>query len=215
MPDSAVPASQRKVAVFVTRGAGEATELVLTWHTGGGYQLPAGTVEPGESFPAAALREVSEEAGLDDVDLVRDLGTTTITMPEDRALLLGSVPLRFRPDGPPTRWRLTHVAVDVLDHRDDWTLISFGERDLEDPDSVEIARLTGWVRSEQLARVQQRCFFHAVSRDARTVPWQLEGEPGMDFQVAWHPLDRLPPLIPSHAAWLARHPDTLRRPAGS
>ena len=41
----------------------------------GQIRLPKGHVEPGESLREAALREVREEAGLADLDIVADLGT--------------------------------------------------------------------------------------------------------------------------------------------
>lgn len=54
----------RKVSAFITRG-----DRLLVFrkpnHPGTGTQLPAGTVEPGESPETAVLREAREETGLD------------------------------------------------------------------------------------------------------------------------------------------------------
>ena len=41
-------------------------------------RLPKGHVEPGESHRQAALREVREEAGLVDMEIVADLGYQTV-----------------------------------------------------------------------------------------------------------------------------------------
>ncbi|MBK8167806.1 MAG: NUDIX hydrolase [bacterium] len=49
--------------VLVRRG--DEFLLVEERDHGGGWYLPAGRVEPGESLPVAALREVREEAGVD------------------------------------------------------------------------------------------------------------------------------------------------------
>lgn len=40
----------------------------------GGVQVPAGTIEPGESPQDAALREATEETGLTDLRVIRRLG---------------------------------------------------------------------------------------------------------------------------------------------
>src|SRR5262249_43927849 len=47
-----------KVTAFVTRDAAQARELLVFRHPHAGVQIPAGTVEKGESAEAAALREV-------------------------------------------------------------------------------------------------------------------------------------------------------------
>ncbi len=45
-----------------------------------GIQVPAGTIRPGESPPEAALREASEETGLQHLALVGSLGTADFDM---------------------------------------------------------------------------------------------------------------------------------------
>ena len=49
-----------------------------------GWVLPKGTVEPGETYPATALREVKEETGAD-ASIVNFVGSTdySFTVPED------------------------------------------------------------------------------------------------------------------------------------
>lgn len=62
-----------KVLAYITRG----DELLVFEHAGNpdaGIQVPAGTVEPGESLEKAVLREVQEETGLDITDQPRSLG---------------------------------------------------------------------------------------------------------------------------------------------
>jgi bis(5'-nucleosidyl)-tetraphosphatase len=48
--------------------------LILRRPTQGDVRLPKGTVNEGESIPGAALREVSEESGYADLEIVADLG---------------------------------------------------------------------------------------------------------------------------------------------
>jgi len=51
--------------------------LLLDRPTRGEVRLPKGHVEPGESPQETALREVREEAGYADLEIVADLGTIT------------------------------------------------------------------------------------------------------------------------------------------
>lgn len=69
-----------KVMVYVTcqKPGSKKHSLLLFKHVGlpeAGIQVPAGTIEIGESPEAAAIREIQEESGLTDITLVSALGT--------------------------------------------------------------------------------------------------------------------------------------------
>ncbi|HEY9290887.1 MAG TPA: NUDIX domain-containing protein [Microlunatus sp.] len=102
--------AQRKVTVYVIRNVAGDPELVTFWHPGGGRQIPAGTVEPGESYDAAALREAGEETGLTDIELIDDLGVEELIMSDGRALVLAETNLRLSPAGAETHWRLSRTG---------------------------------------------------------------------------------------------------------
>ena len=65
-----------KVTALITRPGPAGPELLVFDHGLAGIQLPAGTVEQGESFGSAALREGWEETGALGLELVRELAVT-------------------------------------------------------------------------------------------------------------------------------------------
>lgn len=202
--------AQQKVAVFVVRNVATTPEVIVFWHPGGGWQLPAGTVEADESFEQAAHREAIEETGLADVELIKDLGSREMIMPPGQALLLEEVHLQLAPGGARTRWRLWRGAVDVLDLQDDWALVRTTERDLDHPELV-IAQLTGWVPSRTLSTRQERRFFLATSQDTKINSWQQQGEPEHTFTVCWQPIRPAPDLVDGQRDWLELLDAGLRR----
>ena len=65
-----------KVLAYLTRLRNGQPQLLVFDHRDhpeAGTQVPAGTVEPGEAIEAALFREIEEESGLIDVQLIRKL----------------------------------------------------------------------------------------------------------------------------------------------
>ena len=62
----------RSAGGVVTNGEGKV--LVVSQH-GTSWSLPKGHLDPGESALTAARREIYEESGIRDLELVRELGT--------------------------------------------------------------------------------------------------------------------------------------------
>jgi 8-oxo-dGTP pyrophosphatase MutT (NUDIX family) len=98
-----------KVYAYVTHD----NRLLVFQHVGipeAGWQVPGGTVEPGEAAEAAVLREIGEETGLSQVALVRPLG---MQMREMQDFGRDEVPRRHFfhlrvMNVPPERWQ--HLA---------------------------------------------------------------------------------------------------------
>jgi 8-oxo-dGTP pyrophosphatase MutT (NUDIX family) len=66
--------SAHKVCPVVFRDS-SMRQILAFEHPEAGVQLVKGSIEPGETLRAAALRELAEEAGIADTAIARDLGT--------------------------------------------------------------------------------------------------------------------------------------------
>lgn len=67
---------RRRVVAYITRDTDRGRELLVfedPKHPETGIQVPAGRLDPGEELEPALLREIAEEAGLEDVRIVGEL----------------------------------------------------------------------------------------------------------------------------------------------
>ncbi|HZC27109.1 MAG TPA: NUDIX domain-containing protein [Actinopolymorphaceae bacterium] len=205
--------AQRKVTTFVTRGSGATAELLVFWHPGSGTQVPGGTVEDGEAFEAAARREVTEETGLSDLELVDDLGVRRDDLPEGRAVVVRRIFLQTRPgpDGPQTSWSFTNIGVEVVERRDGYARVVYEERDLDaGNDGLLYARFHGWVPDDALAYRQVRAFYHFRAGTGAPERWQQLENDKFVFHLFWVPLVPKPDiLIGPIQEWLDTYHDAL------
>jgi 8-oxo-dGTP pyrophosphatase MutT (NUDIX family) len=108
----------------------EGKVLVVSQH-GTSWSLPKGHIDPGESALEAARREIYEESGIRDLELVRPLGSYErykigVDGGEDRAELKAITMFFFRthekllrpvdPDNPEARWVERSKVVPLLTH---------------------------------------------------------------------------------------------------
>ena len=82
-----MPTAVEKVTAFITRKQGDKHYLLLFEHPNAGIQIPAGTVEDGETPEAAVVREVAEETGLKLLSIHRYLGYAESKFPGGQRIM--------------------------------------------------------------------------------------------------------------------------------
>lgn len=100
-----------KVCPVVLRGVGSAVEILAFEHPLAGHQLVKGGIEGGESVEAAALRELTEESGIESANVVRHLGDWSSGVDDQVWCFLLCAPVQTLPDA----W--THHTLDDGGHR--------------------------------------------------------------------------------------------------
>ena len=201
-----------KVTAFVTRASGfdGVHELLVFRHPDAGLQLPAGSVEPGETLEAAALREVAEETGLADTRLVTHLGTGVTDLGSTKAFYEDAV-LRKGPSEEadilgklPRGWWCR-----VKDVPGEYSEICHEELNrFTNPQQV-IVRFSGWVRSASLAHRMERGFFHVQVTGVTPDRWVQRAEDRFDFDCFWRPLVPKPEIQPELQEWIEEHYEAL------
>jgi 8-oxo-dGTP pyrophosphatase MutT (NUDIX family) len=194
-----------KVTAFVTRRApsGDGHELLVFRHPDAGIQLPAGSVEPGEAFAAAALREVEEETGLRETHVVAHLGTRVSELHDLKAFCEEA---RLRTGPSPDAALLATLPrgwwCRPLGQQGDYCEVRYEELDRNTRPEQVIVRFTGWVRSDLLAGRMERAYFHV--RCTRPTPerWLQRAEGRFDFECHWLPLLPKPDIRSPQQAWI-------------
>ena len=87
-----------KVTAFITRERNGVKEVLLFQHPNAGIQIPAGTVDPGEAFAEAVIREGYEETGLEALQLVQYLGTIENELDEGEKVLTEIATIYLEPE---------------------------------------------------------------------------------------------------------------------
>lgn len=200
-----------KVTAFVTREGEHGRELLVFRHPTAGVQLPAGTIEPGETPEQAVLRELCEETGIDQAEIVRRLGMMTmedeeIGLDSDEYLLLRDV-RRMRYPGEPDvpRWRRIRRGqrVHVVALEGDYVKINYYQFKLIDGSDFDVMRcVAGWIEADALTKDLERHLFHLRPTAPLPERWEKRADHHHIFSMYWVPLTADPMLVRGLRKWL-------------
>ena len=194
-----------KVTTFVLRQHAGVDELLLLYHPHAGIQLPAGTVEQGESAIAAAMREATEETALESLTWGGLLCVEREDLPADQGVMARTTPVYKRPEATTHSYvtaTLRHgITVEVIRAEGDFLQVRYAESDrYPDPQYMSF-ELVGWVAADTVARERVR-YFAWLAAPADTPSQWTNFDDQHNFTLRWHPVDALLQLVPPQGPWL-------------
>jgi 8-oxo-dGTP pyrophosphatase MutT (NUDIX family) len=201
-----------KVTAFVTRETTGGRELLVFRHPNAGVQLPAGTIEPGESPEDAVLREVWEETGLTSVEVVRCLDIMAQPLAADEYVLLQSAQLL-------SASVRNAVPIDALLHRGwrvrlkqiDGEFAEVAYEDFEMRDRLVVkSAVEGWLPADTVTQRVERHLFHLRLTAPTPDRWEQFADMGFTFELYWTALDEIDDLVPVQQDWLNSIRDQLQ-----
>ena len=191
-----------KVTAFVTRETAAGRQLLVFRHPLNGVQLPAGTVELGESPEAAVMREAREETGLAGLRLVRPLGMIERLLPEGHYLLHNDSKLFAAPapDAPPSSdWILFRGSyVRLLQQRVGYAQVLMQEWDERAQPPRLLRQEQGWVQRSLLTPHIHRYQYWLACDFETAENWPVAVD-GHIFNLFWAPLQPAPAIAPAIA----------------
>lgn len=211
-----------KVTAFVTRRRGPTVELLVFKHPTAGVQLPAGTIDAGETPFSAVVREVYEETGLTSLSSVTSVGLIpTVGSATDR-MVVDTTPLyrdpSFDSDTRPipigTGVMVQHLRrgywVEIRGEAGPWANVRYTFWSIID--GVESStHFDGWVPSEFLVSDVRRELFHVTVKETPADRWthSCPGDGITGYDVYWTSLADPDELVESNRMWLASAYDNL------
>ncbi len=197
-----------KVTACITRHLSNVGELLVFRHPTAGVQLPAGTVEIGETLEQAVLRETQEETGLESVHLLRKLSPVlTLDLAEQgQAALLRNTQLLDSLSHNASASSITlkrGCLLRIVAEHEGWKRVTYEEKDYAfHPPSV-ISSNKGWLQSTFLTRYAVRHFFHLTPTAQTAEGWEKFAEDRHLFSLYWVPLVPQPELVVGQNEWLS------------
>jgi 8-oxo-dGTP pyrophosphatase MutT (NUDIX family) len=192
-----------KVTAFITRPSEKGHDLLLFQHPNAGVQIPAGTVEEGETPEAAVLREAVEETGLAPLTIRRALGCTEQRLPEGHRVISRPTKVYARPDLTSFDWAYLRTGIRVTASRvsSGFSQVTYEEYDREPDRQYVTMAITGWVPDEVLADTTRRHYYQLEYAGPTEERWTVFTDNHI-FTLFWASLSALPEIVPPQNEWL-------------
>ena len=195
-----------KVTAFITRtGRQGQQQLLLFQHPQAGVQIPAGTVDAGEDWQTAVLREATEETGLTQLTIHRYLGQIENELAAGEAILNQDCQILSQPDEqslPFAPFFSRGMTLQVGERNGRFRHITYLEYDqLPTPQSITLY-INGWLPEERLCWHKTRHYVHLHCHQATPDQWSLPSDRSHIFAPFWANLKPNPSVISPQNRWL-------------
>jgi 8-oxo-dGTP pyrophosphatase MutT (NUDIX family) len=194
-----------KVSIFITRNNGGQKELLFIQHPTAGIQIPAGTVEYGETHFEGAIREAKEETGLTSFDDKRYIGYQETNLSENQCIIMTNTKVYSRPDPTSSDWAGFRRGIPVTIARKEggFTQINYTEYDRFPECNYVTYSITGWVPDEVITQRVERHFYHFEVKHQHTTKdnWEQFTDNNL-FNLFWSPLSKLPRIVSPQDQWI-------------
>ncbi|WP_420642136.1 NUDIX domain-containing protein [Candidatus Leptofilum sp.] len=187
-----------KVTAFITREQPEGRQLLLFQHPQAGVQIPAGTVDAGEDWQTAVLREATEETGLTQLTIHRYLGKIENELAAGEAILNQDSYIFSQPDksslpfAPLFSRGMTFEVGEQAAHFHHTTYTEYDQ--LPNPTQITLY-IDGWLPSERLSWRKTRHYAHLHCHKETPYHWTLPSDRSHTFAPFWVNLQPKPTLI--------------------
>jgi ADP-ribose pyrophosphatase YjhB (NUDIX family) len=190
----------RKATAFITRETANGREVLVFRHPEAGIQLPAGTVEDGESFEDGALREACEETGMCDLALVKHLGTLEQCFDGMQRRVICDVELLEAPNGTSNGIMLERGNRVLLhEARHGYAYITHDA--VNDP-YYPYPSVSGWLHADAVQRHHLvRHLFHLATTAPVPDAWKHLVEGKYLFRFFWVNVKDYPHLVEPQQLW--------------
>jgi 8-oxo-dGTP pyrophosphatase MutT (NUDIX family) len=189
-------------------------ELLVFQHPSAGLQLPAGTVEDGEEPAVAVVREVVEETGILDAEIVRLLDIEVTLLPNHQRAVRNPSRLLAEPRSDAATVEMVGRSGFLLDVGElDGLFRQVTHRDYEFVEGVfvPVRSVDGWMLDEELARRIVRHHYELRTPSPTQDRWAHSAEGEFDCELYWTEIREDIGLVASNQAWLRFVIDKLRQ----
>ncbi|MCC6607160.1 MAG: NUDIX domain-containing protein [Anaerolineae bacterium] len=195
-----------KVTAFITRSGRQGQpQLLLFQHPQAGVQLPAGTVDEGEVWETAVLREAFEETGLTQLTIHRYLGKIDNELAPGEAILNQDSHIFSQPDvqSLPFAPLFTRGMTFVVGERNGrFRHIIYQEYDqLPNPQTITL-HIDGWLPEARLSWRKTRHYVHLHCHEKTADRWTLPSDRSHRFTPFWADLQPKPTVVQPQNRWL-------------
>ena len=194
-----------KVTAFITRERPAGRQILLFQHPQAGVQLPAGTVDVGEGWETAVLREAHEETGLTQLTIHRYLGKIENELAAGEAILNQDSHIFSQPDEnslPFAPLFSRGMTFAVREQRGNFHHTRYTEYDqLPNPSQITLF-IDGWLPGERLSWRKTRHYVHLHCHEEMADRWTLPGDRNHRFAPFWANLQPKPTIVQPQTRWL-------------